>query len=338
MRTLALEKLRPEAIAVVYLVLWIPSIAMTRLVTVKGGLTGLEILPVLTCLTTLAMWSFIALSGWSRAAHTVRLASFHIPVPTSWRLVSALAATLLALSTPLSFTFPGVSIPFIQLLMKAGVLLIAPAVDLASGRRVHWYSWVALLLAASGLLIALRARGALNLPPLCLLVIAMYLGGYFVRLTAMSKAAKTGDPHTLKRYFVEEQVAAWPFAIVAGSALLAFGRGNGFDQLRWGATHLWTAPVLPELIGIAMLTTLLGALSLVILLNARENTFCVPLERSASVLGGLAAAYVLAALYGLPFPTPAELIGAAFLVAAMVVLSLGPRLSRQKLLFRRATS
>jgi hypothetical protein len=337
MRSLALDRLRPEAIALAYLVLWIPNIALTRLVTVKGGLTGLEVLPVLTCLTTLAMWSLIALSGWWRAAHTVRLARLRIPVPTSWRLVSALAATLLALSTPLSFTFPGVSIPFIQLLMKAGVLLIAPAVDLASGRRVHWYSWVALLLAGSGLLIALRARGTFDLPPLCLLVIAMYLGGYFVRLTAMSKAAKTDDPRTLKRYFVEEQVAAWPFAIVAGSALLAFGRGSAFDQLRWGAAHLWTAPVLPVLVGIAALTTLLGALSLVILLNARENTFCVPLERSASVLGGVAAAYVLAVLYALPSPTPAELTGAAFLVAAMVVLSLGPRLSRRSL-FRRAIS
>jgi hypothetical protein len=333
-----LEELRPEAIALVYLVMWIPNIALTRLVTVKGGLTGLEILPVLTCITTLAMWLFIGLSGWWRAAHTVQLARLRIPVPTSWRLVSACAAALLALSTPLSFTFPGVSIPFIQLLMKAGVLLIAPLVDLTSRRRVHWYSWAALILAASGLLIALRARGAFNLPPLCMLVIAMYLGGYFVRLIAMSKAAKTEDPRALKRYFVEEQVAAWPFAILVGTLLLAIGHGAAFDQLRWGAAHLWTHPVLPWLIAIAALTTLLGALSLVILLNARENTFCVPLERSASVLGGLAAAYVLAVLYGLPSPTSAELTGAAFLVAAMVVLSLGPRLSRQKSLFRRATS
>jgi drug/metabolite transporter (DMT)-like permease len=71
---------------------------------------------------------------------------------------------------------------------------------------------------------------------------------------------------------------------------------------------------------------LISIFSLLILLDPRENTFCVPLERSASVLAGTAAAYILAAMaLGKP-PTSAELIGAILLIAAIAILAVGPRL------------
>jgi hypothetical protein len=78
------------------------------------------------------------------------------------------------------------------------------------------------------------------------------------------------------------------------------------------------------------MTAALGVLGAFILLDKRENTFCVPLERSASILGGIMAAYVLAWRHRLPQPTTGELIGVALLVIAITVLSWGSRLEMGK--------
>jgi len=178
------------------------------------------------------------------------------------------------------------------------------------------------------LAVTVTGRGSLDLPLLLWGVIGFYVLAYFLRLGSMSKAAKTDDPASLRRFLVEEQVAAWPISIVALAALMLVVRAPAIDQVRWGMTHLWTNPALPLLALIGTITAMLGWLSMLILLDRRENTFCVPLERSASVLGGLAATYLLTVLLGLPAPTPAELQGAGLLILAVVILSLGPRIGK----------
>jgi membrane protein implicated in regulation of membrane protease activity len=52
----------------------------------------------------------------------------------------------------------------------------------------------------------------------------------------------------------------------------------------------------------------------------------VPLNRASSILGGVAASTILAAMFGVAPPSGWELAGAALLVAAIAVLWLGPRL------------
>ena len=58
-------------------------------------------------------------------------------------------------------------------------------------------------------------------------------------------------------------------------------------------------------------------LSIVILLDPRENAYCVPLERAASLLAGVGGSLLLAWFWGLPQPRPAELTGAAILIGAV---------------------
>ena len=226
---------------------------------------------------------------------------------------------------PLSLTFRGVSIPFIQLLMRGDILIIAPLVDVMFGRRVRWWSWVALVLVAIALAIIVRQHGGFGLPPLAVVTVILYTLGYFVRLAVMTRVAKTGEPAAVRRYFVEEKIVALPLAIVALAAI-TFASGSQAGELRWGFVAVWHDPVIVWLAVIGVVLTVLSILSAVILLDARENSYCVPLERSAGLVAGFAAAYLLAALWGQKAPTAAEAIGVAILVGTIVLLSVAPRL------------
>ncbi|MDB5670271.1 MAG: hypothetical protein JWO25_1230 [Alphaproteobacteria bacterium] len=81
------------------------------------------------------------------------------------------------------------------------------------------------------------------------------------------------------------------------------------------------------LIGITL--TIISIFAIIILLDARENAYCVPLERAASLVAGIGGSVLLAWIWKLPMPRPAELVGAAILIAAIVLLSVAPRLPRR---------
>jgi drug/metabolite transporter (DMT)-like permease len=251
-------------------------------------------------------------------------------VPTRWTFLSALGTALVLFTVPLSFTFVGVSIPFIQLLMRGDILIIAPVVDFMFGRKVRWWSWTALAMVAAALAITLKARGGLNLPPLALLTVILYTIGYFIRLAAMTKVSKTGDPASVRGYFVEEKLVALPLSVAALAAVSASGFGSQAGELGYGFLGVWSDPVIVPLLGIGITLTIISIFAIVILLDARENAYCVPLERAASLVAGVGGSVLLAWFWGLKMPSPAELTGAAILIAAIVLLSVAPRLARRE--------
>ncbi|HXR89075.1 MAG TPA: hypothetical protein VN750_02220 [Steroidobacteraceae bacterium] len=321
-----------EALTLLYLLSYVPYTVLTRwLATVpdtalRRPLSGLEVLPATTLMSGVLTCAFVAANGWWRQAHCVRLGNRLWPRPTRWTALSGIGTALLLVTVPLSFTFHDASIPFMQLLMRGDVLLVAPAVDLLIGRRVRWFSWVALGLVAVGLGSTISARGSLALPPLAIVTVVLYTLGYLIRLLVMSKVAKSGSEQSKQGYFVEEKLVAIPVAILVLGLLSASRFGSQGHDLWFGFVAVWSAHQLPYLGVLSVLLFVISVFSLLILLDRRENTFCVPLERSASVLAGVAAAYLLAAMGIAPPPTHAELTGAALLVAAIVLLSVGPRL------------
>ncbi len=58
-----------------------------------------------------------------------------------------------------------------------------------------------------------------------------------------------------------------------------------------------------------------------IYLDRRENTFCIALNRSSSLLAGLAVSYGIAFYFGERTPTATELFGTALITVAILVLS-----------------
>ena len=322
-----------ELLSLLYLASYVPYATLTRwLASIPyapfgRALTGLEVLPAVTILSGLLTYLFVWRSGWWRHAHSGRFLGVRLPRPTGWTALSGIGAALLLFTVPLSFTFHGVSIPYMQLLMRGDVLIVAPLVDLLLGRRVRWYSWVALAWVAAGLTLTIHERGGLHLPPLAVATIVLYTLGYLVRLLAMTRVAKSGDARATKGYFVEEQLVAIPLAL-ASLAVLSLARfGQQGKQLGFGFVDVWMSGRLPYLLVLAVLLFLVSIFAILILLDRRENTFCVPFERSSSVLAGLAATYLLAAWRLSAPPSGAEVAGAALLILAMTLLSIAPRLA-----------
>lgn len=323
-----------EWVVLLYFLSYLPNIVITKFVTTASHAdlgrppSGLEILPSTLILNLILTYLFIWWSGWHRDAHAMHIGGRRVPIPTRYTLLSGIGTALVLFTVPLSLTFTNVSIPFIQLLMRGDILIIAPLVDFMFKRRVRWWSWVALVMVAVALTLVIHQRGGLKLPPLALLTVVLYTLGYFIRLAVMTRVAKTSDPATVRRYFSEEKIVALPLAVLSLAALSASGIGSQAGQLEWGFIKVWSDPILWPLLGIAVTLTIVSIFAAMILLDARENTFCVPLERSSSLLAGIVAAYLLHWGWGLPAPTNMELVGASLLIAAILLLTIAPHYSK----------
>jgi drug/metabolite transporter (DMT)-like permease len=319
-----------------YFLLYLPNVMITRYVTTTPHpelgrpLTGLETLPASLVFNWLITYAFIWLSGWHRDANAVQLGRWRFPVPTRFTFISGLGTALVLFTVPMSLTFQGVSIPFIQLIMRGDILIIAPLVDLMFGRKVRWWSWVALVMVFGALVLTLADRGGLNLPPLAIVTVVLYTIGYFVRLAMMNRLSKDGDPATVRRYFVEEKMIALPLSVAALAMVSALGFGAQAGELSYGFFAVWTDPVILPLFLIGFTLAMIGVVAIIILLDPNENAYCVPLERAASLVAGVGGAVLLAWFFGGQMPRAAELVGAAILIAAIVLLSLAPRLSAQR--------
>lgn len=321
-----------EGIVILYVLAYLPNVMVTKLVTslphvaLGRPLTGLETLPASLIASMVLTWCFIWLSGWHRDANRIAVGALSVPFPTRYTFLSGVGTALVLLTVPLSFTIPDVSIPFIQLLMRGDILVIAPIVDLLFGRRVRWWSWTALVMVLAALGLTLADRGGLMLPPIAILTVVLYTIGYFLRLFAMTKVSKSGDPRSVRRYFVEEKLVALPLSVVILGAISASGIGGQSGELAWGFVRVWSDPVLFDLAWIGATLTVISVLAILILLDPRENSYCVPLERAASLVAGVGGSVLLAWFWDLQMPREAELVGAGVLIGAIVLLSLAPRL------------
>ena len=333
-----------EGIIILYFLTYLPNIIVTKLVTslphagLGRPLTGLETLPASLIFSTILTYLFIWGSRWYRDANAVEIGGKSVPMPTRYTLLSGLGTALVLFTVPLSFTIPNVSIPFIQLLMRGDILVIAPLVDLIFGRRVHWWSWTALVMVLAAVTLTVGSRGGFNLPPIAILTILLYTAGYFIRLLVMTKVSKSGDPASVRKYFVEEKVVALPLSVAVLALISASGIGGQSSELSWGFVAVWSDPVIWPLLFIGLTLTIISVFAIIILLDPRENAYCVPLERAASLVAGIAASLIMAAVWGLKSPSPAELTGALILIAAIVLLSLAPRLSRPVAMARAGTT
>ena len=217
----------------------VKSLSKGLLPGMDGGVAGLTLQPLQVASSLTAMFIFISAMGWWKyPAKRQITGSLRLPVPTAWTALSGICTATVIVTTNLAYTFSGVSIVFVMLLMRGGVLILGPIVDTITGRKVRWFSAAGMLLSLAALVIAFAEKGGYAISVLCAIDIAAYLTAYFVRFQFMSRIAKSPDTATNIRYFVEEQMVATPFLMVVLGLLALVGRGELMLLIREGFTNL----------------------------------------------------------------------------------------------------
>ena len=314
-----------------YFASYVPYAALTKAVT-SGALAsqhgvaipGVELLPLSVGASLVGMFAFITAMRWWKHATQFKVGGLSLPRPTLWTFMSGVCTSGIIATTTLAYTFHGISIVFMVLLMKGGVLIIAPMVDEISGRKVRWYSTVGLILSVDALIVTfLEPSGGhgFALTAAALIDVAVYLAAYFIRLQFMTRLAKSDDADKRTRYFVEEQMVATPVLMLflAVSALLNFDAFT--HSVRLGFTSMWHSPVLVQIILIGLFSQGTGIFGGLVLLDKRENTYSVPVNRCSSILAGVAASFVNMLWLGRARPSSYELVGAAFIIQAILFLT-----------------
>jgi hypothetical protein len=310
-----------------YFACYAPYSALTKALSsgslqgMTKGIGGFELLPITTIASLVGMFIFITMKGWWRYAHRRTVFGVSVPSPGPWTFMSGLCTGAIIGTTTLAYTIDGASIVFMMLLMRGGVLMIAPIVDAVSRRRVQWPSWVALGLSLGAVGVATGPGADWRLSLAAGLDLALYLLAYFIRLRAMSRLAKADDPEMSLRYFVEEQMVATPAIVLTLVALAIVGEGAVMTDIREGFTQVFARGRILEEVSIGLLSQGTGIFGGLILLDRRENAFTVPVNRASSILAGVLATAVLSVWLGQRGVDGRELVGALLVMIAMAVLS-----------------
>ncbi len=321
-----------------YFACYAPYSSLTKYLSKYCHIAGNELLPLTGFASLVTMVVFLTAMGWWKHAGHRTVLGVRIPFPSIWTFLSGLGSAAVIPTTTLAYTFRGVSIVFMMLLMRGGVLIIAPITDFFSGRKVKWYSWVALALSIASLLSAFFLGSvSYDITLVALVNLAIYLGAYFLRLRFMTRLAKSDDESARTRYFVEEMMVSTPALMIALAVMALFGIGQMGEDLAHGfvepvahAGSPWTLAAVGLAVLVGVLSSGTGIFGGLILLDKRENTFCVPVNRVSSLLAGVVATYGLWLFLGEKRPPANELIGVGLLLIAIVALSVGPTIDKRR--------
>lgn len=320
-------KLRIWWLAAGYFLFYAPYAALIKGLTnrswpgIVGPISGFRILPAVVVSTAITLICVVSAKRWWRYLGRREFFGRSLPFPALLVFLSGLGTAIIIGTTTLAFTFPGVSIVFALVLMRGGVLTLAPLVDLTFRRRVRWFSWAALMVSVLAVGLTIRDVNAPRLSSTVVAIIAAYLTGYLMRLPCLTKLAKTYDPEITRRYFVEELLVALVFLLSIPAAWALMGSGEEAQQLRLGFTELFASSITVPAILIGALYGGLYCFGTMLYLDCRENTFCVPLNRGASMLAGVVASFALAGLLGQRVPSSTQLASAGLIGVALLLLS-----------------
>jgi len=318
-----------------YFTFYIPFSIITKMLT-KGlfsgmdgvGFSGFEIQPMVAVGSFVSMYTFFTISKWWKYSTHRKIWGVSLPCPRWFTFISGICTAGIIVTTTLAYTFSGISIVFAMLLMRGGVLALAPVVDTIVKRRkrkIYWPSWVAAGLSFGALLAAFIDKASMAITVIAAVDISIYLFSYFFRFIFMGSYAKSGDQLEKKRYFVEEQMIANPLLL---AVLLIIGIVGSTMAPETIPGKIWTGFVafpfkgyLPHAFLIGFFSYCVGLFGNLIYLDKREHTFCVPANRCSSILAGTIATYILAIFFDQRYPSYAQLIGVIMILGAIVFLS-----------------
>lgn len=295
--------------------------ALSNGLLTHGPVKGTVLLPVSAIATVVGMLGFITAMGWWKYAGRRAFFGISVPFPRRLTFLSGVCMATIMGTTTLAFTFGGLSIVLVLVLLRGGTLIIAPVVDHIVGRRVRWFSWAAMFVSLLAVFVVLSDAANYALTIAAIIDVAAYLTAYFFKLQFMSRLAKSDEKSATLRYFVEEQMIASPLLVLALVVMAFVGAGDVMMGFRVGLTTflMSQAAVFAALVG--LFYAALCVCTTLIFLDRRENTFCMPMHCGSSMLSGFTASAALAYFSNLSSPSQAQLISAGFIVVALGFLS-----------------
>lgn len=297
--------------------------AMSRglLPGVPAPSSPLVALPVIGLTTAIVATLIVTALGWWRHGSSRSIGQWHVPWPGRRTVVAGVATAAIIYTTTLMFTIAGMSIVLALLIMRGGVLVLAPLMDLAFRRRVRWFAWTGFGLALLAVSTIAAGGATLQLGWATAATAGLYVLGYVFRLPAVNTGAKSRDFACNCRYFVDEQLVAMATLVAAPLLLALLGTTSVAVQMREGLSTFLTTRTVWLAIAIGALYACLYVFGTLVYLDRRENTFCVALNRGSSLLAGLVGTAGLAMIAGEPWPGTYELAAATAILCAIVILS-----------------
>ena len=313
------------ALGLGYYLSYTPYSGLTK--ALSGGLLtgapvqGPVLLPISAIATVFGMFGFITVMGWWKYAGRREFFGVQVPFPRPLTFLSGVCLATIMGTTTLAFTFGGLSIVLVLVLLRGGTLVIAPIVDHIVGRRVRWFSWTAMFVSLAAVLMALSDASSYTLTIVAVIDVSAYLAAYFFKLQFMSRLAKSGEREATLRYFVEEQIVASPLLVITLIVLAVIGANDVMLGFRTGLTTFVTTPGAFFAVLVGLSYAALCICTTLIFLDRRENTFCMPMHCGSSMLSGFTATAILAYFFNQSAPTAAQSLSAGLLVVALGFLS-----------------
>lgn len=322
---------------------YIPQYIIIRMAT--GGLfsslhgtrvTGIELLPLYAIGDLIAVILFLCLSGWMRHISWYRAGPLKVP-KIRWYVIASGVCTIGQIITATwAYAFTGISIVFAALLMKAGVLIAAPIVDLmikTRKRTIYWPSWIAAILSLFALAISFLEKADTAITLACIVDIALYVIVHFIKFSIMSKWSKNGDILERRVYVVGEQIIV-SLGFVAVTLLLAvigsqYGSETPLHEVWRGLFILPRQGFVFEPLLLGMIATGTGLFSTMILLDHRENTFCIAAVQSASIIASTIATWILYRIFNQPPVGPYKITSIIIVIGAIGFLVHRSRIERK---------
>lgn len=286
-----------------------------------GPVRGPVLLPVSAIATVVGMLGFITMRGWWKYAGHREFFGVSVPFPRRLTFLSGICMATIMGTTTLAFTFGGLSIVLVLVLLRGGTLVIAPMVDRIVGRRVRWFSWAAMFTSLVAVSVVLSDGANYKLTIAAILDVTAYLVAYFFKLQFMSRLAKSDERSATLRYFVEEQMVASPLLVLALVVMAGIGAGDIMMSFRIGLTTFLMSPAAIFAALVGLFYAGLCVCTTLIFLDRRENTFCMPMHCGSSMLSGFTASAILAYFFQQNSPSAAQTISACFIVVALGFLS-----------------
>lgn len=314
------------ALGLGYYVFYTPYSGLTKALS-NGLLPGVArvpgtvLLPASAMATVVCMLGFITVMKWWKYAGRRKFFGISIPFPRRLTFLSGICMATIMGTTTLAFAFGGISIVLVLVLLRGGVLIMAPVVDAIFSRRVRWFSWAAMLISLLAVAVVLSDAGNYKLSFAAMVDVAAYLTAYFFKFQFMTKLAKSHDSDASRRYFVEEQMVASPLLVLALGAMAVIGFGNEMLGFRLGFTTFLGTKAVGFALLIGLFYAALCICTTFIFLDRRENTFCVPMHCGSSMLSGFTATYALTFLFNQSPPSGSQLLSAGLIVIALGFLS-----------------